>query len=275
MDFRQKVKRASRTGQRVRLSGFGLVELLIALALGLVLVLGVVQVFLASKQSFVVQRAAATLQEDARYLLGRLSQELRMLDAYGCLDLGRLPASIQSTIPAALQTPISYSPGPAQSHVTLITAVPHSDSFHTPTTRRPGDYGARWLIVSNCRDTDDLRISSSEDLAVRPGDIVIPLRQVEYRLNAHALQVRSNGVGNYQTLLEGVSNLSLSFGLAAAAADRQVSGAYVSEVAAAEVQRIRSVKLKLQLSDLPANPEQGNVKAQSFKQVVALRNRID
>lgn len=275
MPLSQGSARASTGGEYLRSTGFGLVELLIALALGLVLVLGVVQVFIASKQSFLVQRTAATLQEDARYLIGRLSQELRMLDAYGCLDLARLPASIQSTIPAVLQTPISYSPGPAQSHFTLITAVPNSDSFHAPTTRRPGDYGARWLIVSNCRDTEDLRISSSEDLAVRPGDMVIPLRQVEYRLNAHALQVRSNGVGNYQTLLEGVSDLSLSFGLAATATDRQVSGAYVGEVAAAEVQRIRSVKVKLQLSDLPADPEQGTVKAQSFKQVVALRNRID
>lgn len=262
-------------GQRSRQPGFGLVELLIALTLGLLLVLGVVQVFLASKQTFMVQRSAAILQEDARYLLGRLGQELRMLNMYGCLDLARLPASIRASVPAALETPISYATTSGMPTLTLITAVPTSESFTTSTTRRPGDYGARWLIVSNCRDTQDLRISDAADLLVRPGDLVIPLRQVDYRLNAHALQIRNNGVGNYQTLLEGVAGWSVSFGLAATPAQRQVSGAYVDELAANQTERLRSVKLELQLSDRPANPGQGRVLAQHFKQVVALRNRIE
>lgn len=262
-------------GQRSRQLGFGLVELLIALTLGLLLVLGVVQVFLASKQTFMVQRSAAILQEDARYLLGRLGQELRMLNMYGCLDLARLPASIRASVPAALETPISYSTAGGMPALSLITAVPHSESFTLPATRRPGDYGARWLIVSNCRDTADLRISDAADLLVRPGDLVIPLRQVDYRLNAHALQIRNNGVGNYQTLLEGVAGWSVSFGLAATPAQRQVGGAYVQQLAANQTERLRSVKLELQLSDRPANPGQGRVRAQHFKQVVALRNRIE
>lgn len=261
--------------QHRRQAGFGLVELLIALTLGLVLVLGVVQVFLASKQTFMVQRTAALLQEDARYLLARLSQELRMLNMYGCLDLTRLPASIRATIPVALDTPLVYSEAGGMPALTLITAVPTSESFSVATTRRPGDYGARWLLVSNCRDTEDLRISDSTDLAVRPGDLVIPLRQVDYRVNAHALQIRTNGVGNFQTLLEGVAGLSLSFGLAATGADRHVSGAYVTDVSASQAERIRSIKLALELSDRPANPETGKVLAQQFTQVVALRNRIN
>ncbi|PTU00307.1 pilus assembly protein PilW, partial [Pseudomonas sp. HMWF031] len=39
--------------------GFGLIELLIALALSLVVVLGVVQVFIAAKNTYVSQDAAA------------------------------------------------------------------------------------------------------------------------------------------------------------------------------------------------------------------------
>lgn len=258
-----------------RQPGFGLVELLIALALGLVLVLGVVQVFLASKQTLMVQRSAAILQEDARYLLGRLGQELRMLNMYGCLDLTRLPAPIRAKVPSAWDAPLMYSTAAGSASLRLITAVPNSESFTVATTRRPGDYGARWLIVTNCRDTADLRISDSDDVVVRPGDLVIPLRQVEYRVRSHALQIRNNGVGNYQTLLEGVAELSISFGLAATATQRHVSGTYVQEVAAGQGGRIRSVRLELQLSDTPANPQQGRVLAQNFKQVIALRNRID
>ncbi|PCD01356.1 prepilin-type N-terminal cleavage/methylation domain-containing protein [Halopseudomonas pelagia] len=258
-----------------RCAGFGLIELMIALTLGLVLVMGVVQVFIASKQTLVVQRAAATLQEDARYLLGRLSQELRMLNMYGCLDLARLPESIRSAVPPALEAPISYSAGSTAGTLTLITAVPNAEIFTADTTRSASNYGARWLIVTNCRDTDDLRIASADELAVRSGDLVIPLRQVEYRVKNHALQIRNNGAGNFQTLIEGVADLSLGFGLAASADDRQVSGGYMDEIAAAQAQLVRSVKLDLQMSDNPQSPEDGQVRAQNFMQVVAIRNRID
>lgn len=258
-----------------RCSGFGLIELLIALTLGLILVLGVVQVFVASKQTLVVQRASAILQEDARYLLGRLGQELRMVNMFGCLDLARLPAHIRTTIPASFDLPISYSATNSGGTLTLITAIAHSETFAVTTSRSAADYGAKWLIVTNCRDTEDLRIAAADDLSVRPGDLVIPLRQVEYRVKNNALQVRNNGAGNFQTLIEGVVDLSVGFGLAANAADRQVSGGYVSDVTAGQAARIRSVKLKLQLSDAPRRPEEGQVREQKFMQVVAIRNRID
>lgn len=262
-------------GGRQRYSGFGLIELLIALTLGLILVLGVVQVFLASKQTLVVQRAAAILQEDARYLLGRISQELRMVNMYGCLDLTRLPESIRSRIPASFNTPLIYSTASTSSVLTLVTAIPNSEIFTANTTRSARDYGARWLIVTNCRDTEDLRIATADDLQVRPGDWVIPLRQVEYRVKDHVLQVRNNGACHFQTLIEGVVDLSLSFGLAATAQERQVSGGYIDEFAASQAERIRSVKLALQLSDNPQSPEAGQVRTQHFMQVVAIRNRID
>lgn len=258
-----------------RQAAFGLVELLVAMTLGLILVLGVVQVFLASKQTFLVQRSAATVQEDARYVLARIAQELRMLDAYGCVDLARVPASLRSSIPAAFDTPITYSGAGSATFLSLITAVPHNDIFATAAVRSPADYGARWLIVSNCRDTDDLRISSADSLSVRPGDVVIPLRQVEYRLHDHALQVRNNAAGNYQTLIEGVAELNWRFGLAATAESRQVHGGYVDSLAPEDVGRVRSIKVELRLSDQPADPDQGNVLAQPFRQVVAIRNRID
>ena len=52
--------------------GFSLVELLIAMALGLILTLGVLEVFLATKESFVLQQRSAAMQENARLKLNRL-----------------------------------------------------------------------------------------------------------------------------------------------------------------------------------------------------------
>ncbi|WP_122760526.1 PilW family protein, partial [Pseudomonas viridiflava] len=71
------MKRASR--------GFGLIELLIALALGLIVVLGVVQIFIAAKNTYVGQNSAAAIQEDARFVLSKMIQEIRMVGMFGCL----------------------------------------------------------------------------------------------------------------------------------------------------------------------------------------------
>jgi len=263
--------RPTRTLQR----GFGLIELLIALALGLILVLGVVQVFVASKQTFMLQRTAASFNEDARYLVGRLSRELRMVGMFGCLDLGRLPASVSGALPADLSSPIRYSSSAGADILTLITAVPNHEQFAVQSSRSPGDYRAKWLIATNCRDTHDMRISAGGPITVQPGDVVIPLRQLEYRFRRNGIQLRSNGAGNFQSLIDNVAELEVSFGLAATASERQVSGHYVSVLPASDGPRVRSVKLRWQLSDNPSVPSAGDVRAHDFRQVVALRNRID
>lgn len=255
--------------------GFGLIELLIALALGLILVLGVVQVFVASKQTFILQRTAAGLHEDARYIINRLSRELRMVNMFGCVDLARLPVGIRSNIPAVFAEPITYTASAGSSLLRLITAVPNHERFATPVSRSPADYSARWLIATNCRDTHDLRISAGGPIAVRPGDIVIPLRQLEYRFSKHAIQIRSNGAGNFQALIDNVAKLEVTFGLAASAAQGQVNGNYVTSVSDTDAPRIRSVNLHWQLSDNPSTPASGKVRLREFRQVVAIRNRID
>ena len=69
---------------RKRHSGFGLIELMIAMALGLLLVLGMTQVFLSARQTSLAQSASAQLQEDARYVLSKIAQEIRMAGMFGC-----------------------------------------------------------------------------------------------------------------------------------------------------------------------------------------------
>lgn len=71
---------------RLRLQGgLSLVELMIALALGVVLTLGVVQVFLGSSQTYRTGGAIAYLQENLRFSLTRISQDVRMAGNAGCL----------------------------------------------------------------------------------------------------------------------------------------------------------------------------------------------
>jgi len=251
--------------------GFSLVELLIAMALGLMLTLGVLQVFLASKESFALQQRSAAMQENARFLLGRLAQDVRQAGQFGCLDLRRLPASSRATLPVQLAAPISYQQGVLR----LISALPVSAA--TPQAEAEvtaAEFAARWLLVSNCLD----RVHVGEGdtpVTAQPGDVLIPLRLLEYRHKDQRIQVRSNGRGNFETLIEGVADFSLAFTLAADAQAAGVSGAYHGSVAAADAERIRSVRVALLLSERAKAKNQDELQTQRYVQATAMRNRLD
>lgn len=65
--------------------GISLVELMVAMALGLVLTLGVTQVFLGSSKTYRTGDAVGYLQENLRYSLARMSTDIRMAGSKGCL----------------------------------------------------------------------------------------------------------------------------------------------------------------------------------------------
>jgi type IV pilus assembly protein PilW len=58
--------------------GFTLVELLVALALGLTLSAGIVNIYLQNKQNYLQDEELARMQENARYAMGLLKRELTM-----------------------------------------------------------------------------------------------------------------------------------------------------------------------------------------------------
>lgn len=67
-----------------RLRGVTLVELLVALALGLAVLVGLSAVYVAAKQSFRFQETSGRLQEDAMFALEIISRDLRMAGFAGC-----------------------------------------------------------------------------------------------------------------------------------------------------------------------------------------------
>lgn len=76
---------------KLRAGGFSLVELMVSITLGLVLLAGVAQVFVSSKQGYRVQESVGRLQENARYASGYLGQYIRMADLWS----GVKPAAIK------------------------------------------------------------------------------------------------------------------------------------------------------------------------------------
>ena len=230
--------------------GFGLIELLIALALGLIIVLGVVQIFIAAKNTYVSQNSAAAKQEDARFVLSKMIQEIRMVGMFGCLGT-ITDSSSAGDFNAAQIAPINWDN--ANLKLTLVTADIGSGGG-TPT----------WTVVSDCRNSatayTGLRAAAS-------GQIAFPIRRLIYSFsNNQILMGTGSGTPTQQVLVNNVSAFNVTFGLASSATDVAAStySANPSDPA-----RIRSVRLSLTLTD-----PNSRVATQTFNVVAALRNRL-
>ncbi|QIA05388.1 PilW family protein [Pseudomonas fluorescens] len=230
--------------------GFGLIEMLVALALGLIVVLGVVQIFLAAKNTYVSQNSAAAMQEDARFVLSKMIQELRMVGMFGCLGT-ITDSSSAGDFTAAQITPISWDN--ANLKLTLVTADVGS-AGGTPT----------WTVVSDCRNSATAYTGAR---VAATGQIAFPIRRLVYSFSNNQI-LMGTGSGNpaQQVLVNNVSAFTVMFGLASSATDVAAS---TYSATPGDPARIRSVRLSLTLTD-PNN----RVRNQTFNVVAALRNRL-
>jgi len=97
---------------RRRQGGMTLVELMVAVTIGLILLAGVIQIFSSSKQLYRVQEATSRLQENGRYAMNLLSREIRMAGFWGCGSTGAdVEVTIDMTKPDAANLPSPNSNG--------------------------------------------------------------------------------------------------------------------------------------------------------------------
>lgn len=68
------------------MAGVSLVELMVALVIGLIIMLGVVQIFTASHAASRLSEGASRVQENARFALEFLERDLRMAGHMGCVN---------------------------------------------------------------------------------------------------------------------------------------------------------------------------------------------
>ena len=86
--------------------GLSLIELMIALAIGSLLVLALVEVFAASRTAYQLSAGMARTQENGRFAIDILQRDLRMAGHTGCVnDQARfLPANVTASRPALIST---------------------------------------------------------------------------------------------------------------------------------------------------------------------------
>ncbi|WP_372865579.1 PilW family protein [Spongiibacter sp.] len=108
--------------------GFGLVELMIAMLLGLALSAAVIQVFVATRTTNRVQDSLSMIQENARFAMHFLGKEIRMAGYLGCSSIGNIKLSVIAKPPGDVE----YVPVFGEDNVAAgnaLAAVPGTDTL--------------------------------------------------------------------------------------------------------------------------------------------------
>ncbi|MGA3681326.1 PilW family protein [Pseudomonas graminis] len=226
-----------------RARGFGLIEIMISLLLGLLIVAGVIQIFISAKNTYLSQNASAVMQEDARFILTKMAQEIRMVGMFGCLE-NVDDASAKGDFKAAKITSIQWDS--ATTKLTLVTADVGNNGG-VPT----------WTVLSDCKAAATATSGAATPSSTQ---IAFPIRQLVYQFSNN--QILLGGAA----IVSNVNKFTVIFGTANTAFDTTVTG-YTATPASTNL--IRSVRLTLEMTD-----STGRVKNQTFSVLTALRNRL-
>jgi type IV pilus assembly protein PilW len=206
------------TGLNSHKKGFTLVELMIAMVLGLILVAGVIQIFISNKQAYRVTDAHSKLQDNARFALDVLSRDVRSAGFNGCraienknvLIIADAPAPTNinpsSIITGSNATATSWTPNISGS---LGTVVVGTDVI---TVQHGESCGGN--LTNSANVTGNIRIRYPNSCSVDAGDTFM----ISDCTDAHVFRVTSvspNGAGTKQKLAHGdgsgLSNQSNKF----------------------------------------------------------------
>lgn len=79
------------------LQGFTIIELMIAMVLGLLLTTGITKVYITSKDTYILSENLSRLQESARFAMGFLTQDIRMAGFMPCRMTANMSNTLNST----------------------------------------------------------------------------------------------------------------------------------------------------------------------------------
>lgn len=204
-----------------RSRGFSLVELLVAITIGLFVLAAVVTVLVNSRQNYTVQDSLARLQENARFAVDSITRDLRMSGHFGCshkaltgtsnqLDIAGLPLFNAGIGLAGLDDMVV---GTSEWHSSVTSAadtgddariVPGTDAI---VTRFMNTNGLPVIAPFMQTPTDPIRVAANNG-QLNKGDIVL----VADCSNADLFQVTSDNPGTTGIVGHGVGVSGVSPG---------------------------------------------------------------
>ena len=212
--------------------GFTLTELLIAMALGLILITGIISVFVGSKRSSTLNTAVADMQESARYALDAITRDARMAGFQGCLDVNSQSANLIGnnlpTSPPGLVNTLATGSVVVSANAWVPAPIP---TFTIPTGAGSAVPGTHTLALQFGRGTATLSAPMTNPANpgnpsaapipirqnfsdIRPGDLAIIGDCVEvdlFRVSS-APQPRANGLITHLAFDNASGNLTKHYG---------------------------------------------------------------
>lgn len=158
-----------RAEKRVQ-SGVSLIELMIALLIGTLLILGAIQVFAASRSAYMISEGIARVQENGRFALDFLQRDIRMAGHMGCVND---QAHFQNN-PVGLQTTFLPTPAPElnfgvsiQGYEATGTAPAAATTLTISTTPTTGGVNYSPALPTSIAAATSNRVDGSDMLALR------------------------------------------------------------------------------------------------------------
>ncbi|MEG8201130.1 pilus assembly protein PilW [Pseudomonas sp. 5FOS] len=161
--------------------GFGLLELTLALSIGVMLLATASQLFASAHQAWRLQRTAVRMQDEARLALLRMAQDIRMAGMFGCLRIAPgdfKAASAQQAFARPLEVDTST--------LSLVVA------------ELPGQAGkSDWLLQTDCIEKVVVQAERDERYP-----LAYPISKYVYQLQGNVLKFKRGT--SFQPLVENV-----------------------------------------------------------------------
>lgn len=213
------MSRASLTVRNDR--GMTLIELLVALTIGLFIVGGLVVLLTSSKTNYEVQSYSARLQENARFAMQFLGYDLRLSGYTGCADLSAL-TSVQGQTPTSYGDSVQYTYANPNAALTLTSDANIGDTT-IDVSDASGLVVGQAIAIADCGSTVEVDITakSGNTLTIDPGlNRRFQIAYTEIRpFNTYTFDVQQSGATNIPglhrdglELVEGIEYLRLLYG---------------------------------------------------------------
>ncbi len=203
---------------RVSNKGFNLIELLFAMVISTILVLGLITIYLSIKMNYNLQQALASLQDSARFAINTLNQRIRLAGFLGCAD-DKNPVDTKQ---ALIGYDSQHLPG------SLVTQVVS---------------GTDALVVTSC--VSNFYIAKNAEITSMAYYIGDTGRKNSQGQSILALYQKPAG-SDREELVSGVEQMQIQYGLAPEGNDV----AYYTAEQIIDWQLVRSVKIDLLLNSI-------------------------
>lgn len=271
-----------------RITGFSLVEIMLAMALGLILLAGISQVYLGFKRTYRAQENIARLQENGRFATDILSKNIRMAGYGGCLrdnlaagirgfNSTNLPSYLQGKVVSGTDVIVIEKADVGITH--LITDIADAANV-IEVANNPATKSNPELFIADCSHHNKFQTTSFGKKIIktnvpltdykRSDTEVAQYTKVTYFIgktsyeNTTALYSITNQ-GRKEELIAGVKNMQIKYGV-----DTNGNGIVDSYYSAAQIltwDKVLSVEITLDL-------DAGGNKIQPWKIYIALQERI-